>query len=166
MFDFKEGMLIRKLIDKDIPDILALCKKNRKFYKYCPPFVSEKSIKNDMETLPPGKKSEDKYYIGFWKGNELLAIMDLVLKYPNEDTAFIGFFMTNTDIQRKGIGTKIIAMLCNTLKEKEYRYIRLGYMKGNKQSKNFWIKNDFLPTGDIEKTENYEIIIMQKNLLD
>ena len=32
----------------------------------------------------------DKYYIGYYKGKELIAIMDFIMAYPDEKTAFIG----------------------------------------------------------------------------
>ena len=38
---------------------------------------------------------EDKYYLGFFAGDELVAVMDLILNYPKADIAFIGFFMMN-----------------------------------------------------------------------
>ena len=49
--------------EEDIPEILALCEKNTLYYRYCPPFVSEQSIRDDMNALPPGKTVSDKYYV-------------------------------------------------------------------------------------------------------
>lgn len=63
------------------------------------------SLLDDMKALPPKKSSKDKYYIGFFEVKELVAIMDLILYYPNEDTAFIGLFMILSDKQG---GTEII----------------------------------------------------------
>lgn len=34
--------------------------------------------------------------------------MDLILNFPDNDTAFIGFFMMNQALQGKGIGSEII----------------------------------------------------------
>lgn len=151
------------LIQSDIPAILKLCSGNPKYYQHCPPAVTAASIKKDMQALPPGKVLEDKYYLGFWEDANLLAVMDLILKYPNNNTVFIGFFMMHADKQGEGIGSEIIKEVCTYLK-KEFSFIRLGYVKGNKQSESFWIKNSFQPTGIISHTENYDIVIMQKAL--
>ncbi|SFQ49630.1 hypothetical protein SAMN02910358_02466 [Lachnospiraceae bacterium XBB1006] len=96
---------VRKLSESDIPDIFALCKENTLYYQYCPPFVTQDSIREDMNVLPPGKQMEDKHYIGFFDHNKLIAIMDLIERFPDEKTAFIGFFMTNVLIQKRGTVT-------------------------------------------------------------
>ena len=97
----------------------------------------------DMEVLPPQKSYEDKYYIGFFKDKRLVANMDLILAYPTEEIAFIGFFMTDVQYQNKGIGSRIIRDVCTYLKSLGYKKVRLGVDKGNPQSYAFWTKNRF-----------------------
>ena len=154
---------ISVLQESDIPTIFSLCQNNPKYYRHCPPAVSAESIRKDMHVLPEGKTLADKYYLGFWKDARLIAVLDLIWEYPDKETAFIGFFMMNMDVQGNGIGTKIIKEACSYLKE-HFSFIRLGYVKGNEQSEHFWIKNGFLPTGKITKTDTYDIVCMQKVL--
>ena len=92
----------------DIQDIYSLCSKNVLYYKYCPPFVTEQSIICDMIALPPGKEANDKYYVGYYDADKLIAVMDLIMAYPDEHTAFIGFFMMNASYQGKGEGSDIV----------------------------------------------------------
>lgn len=49
--------------------------------------------------------------------------------------------------QGKGIGSTIIEESLAYLEKQGFTHVRLGYMKGNKQSRHFWIKNGFTPTG-------------------
>ncbi len=49
--------------------------------------------------------------------------------------------MTNTAIQKKGIGTEIISGLCNYLKQAGFAAIHLSWVKGNPQAEHFWKKN-------------------------
>lgn len=154
---------VSKLEERDVPTIFQLCKGNPQYYHYCPPAVSMDSIKEDMHALPKDKKLEDKYFLGFWKDDELVAVMDLVLKYPDEKTAWIGLFMMNAKMQGKGIGSKIIEEVCIYL-QKKFSFIKLAYVKGNKQSENFWIKNKFNPTGATSQKENYELIVMERTV--
>ena len=97
---------VRKLDQGDIELIYGVSCKNKQFYEYHPPFVTRESIREDMSALPPGKSGEDKYYIGFFDGDALVAVMDLILAYPAEDTAFIGLFMMKDVYKRQVYGRR------------------------------------------------------------
>ncbi len=134
---------VRRLGRNDVDMIHDMSCKNEIYYKYHPPFVTRESIIEDMEALPPQKNYHDKYYIGFFEEDSLVANMDLILAYPTEEIAFIGLFMTNIKYQNKGIGSDIIRDTCNYLKQLGYKKVRLGVDKGNPQSYSFWCKNNF-----------------------
>lgn len=154
---------VTRLEEKDVPAVFELCSKNPQYYRYCPPAVTEEGIREDLRALPPGKRMEDKYYLGFWDGGSLVAVMDLIQEYPDTETVWIGFFMMNADMQGRGVGSDLVGEICDCLKRR-FPYARLGYVKGNRQSEAFWIKNGFRPTGTVTRTENYEIIVMEKRL--
>ena len=141
--DFSKTFYVRKLDKDDIELIYDLSCKNHIYYQYHPPFVTRESILDDMKALPPGKSYDDKYYIGFFENDSLVAIMDLILDYPTKGIAFIGLFMTNIQYQHKGIGSNIISEITMSLQSLGYRKIRLGVDKGNPQSYSFWSKNNF-----------------------
>lgn len=88
--------------------------------------------------------------------------MDLIYQYPNAETAFIGFFMMDVQLQGKGIGTNIISNVLKYLESINFKKVRLGYVKGNNQAKSFWDKNKFLFTGVEDKQEKYTVIVMEK----
>ena len=141
--DLSKTFYVRKLDKDDIEMIYDLSYKNHIYYQYHPPFVTRESILDYMKALPPGKSYDDKYYIGFFENDSLVAIMDLILDYPTKGIAFIGLFMTNIQYQHKGIGSNIISEITMSLKSLGYRKIRLGVDKGNPQSYSFWSKNNF-----------------------
>ena len=134
---------VRTLGIHDVDTIYEMCCKNEIFYQYHPPFVTKESIVADMSALPPNKRSDDKYYIGFFEGDSLVANMDLILGYPVDEIAFIGLFMTNIHDQNKGVGSNIIGDVCNYLGQLGYQKVRIGVDKGNPQSNSFWKKNGF-----------------------
>lgn len=162
--DLSQTYTARLLEEKDIPMLYDLCKANPLYYEYHPPMITYEEIKEDMVALPQGKTKEDKYYFGLFEGERCLAIIDLILKYPNDETAFVGFFMVNHDVQGKGVGTLMVTQLCEGLKQMGYQFVRLGYIKGNPQSQAFWEKNAFKPTGLEKETEDYTIVVMQRTL--
>ena len=85
-----KSFFVRRLGLDDVDIIYDISCKNEIFYEYHPPFVTKQSITEDMEALPPNKSYDDKYYIGFFENNTLVANMDLILDYPTEKIAFIG----------------------------------------------------------------------------
>ena len=101
------------LTHQNIDEIYELCLGNPLYYDYCPPIITKKQILADMKALPPYKTYEDKYYIGFYQNNQLIAVLDLILKYPDSNTAFIGFFMMHSKQQGKGKGSSLIEEICN-----------------------------------------------------
>lgn len=97
--------------EADVPDILDLYLKNTEYFKHCPPNPSRETVKEDLAALPPAREAADKYFIGIFDGNFLVAVMDLIDRYPDNRTAFIGLFMVSKSYQRKGIGTYIVKAL-------------------------------------------------------
>lgn len=155
---------VKKVSEEEISDVVNLCEGNPIYYQYCPPLVSASTIAADMLAIPPNKTYEDKFYIGFYQNNKLNAVIDLISQYPNAQTAYIGFFMMDKDMQGRGIGTVIIAECLQYLKSIGYQKVKLGYVKDNPQAKAFWMKNQFLPTGAEDIQENYTVVIMDKEI--
>ena len=135
--------VVRRLDRNDADIVYDMSRKNELFYRYHPPFVTKQSIAADMESLPPGKSCDDKYYVGFFENNALVANMDLILGYPTEETAWIGLLMTNVRYQNRGVGSGIVKDVCACLKQLGYQRVRVGVDKENPQSNSFWSKNGF-----------------------
>ncbi len=162
--DLSSVYTVRPIEETDIQTVYALARKNPLFYQHCPPFVTKSSLLADMKALPPNKTLRDKYYLGFWKDGELIAVVDLILAFPNDQTAFIGFFMVNRAFQGKGIGSAILHELLSSIRQLGYFFVRLGYAKGNPQSRAFWVKNGFAETGVEYKNPGYTVMVMERSL--
>lgn len=162
--DFSSDYKARALHKSDIDEIFSLCSSNSLFYQYHPPFVTKESILEDMQALPPNKAFDDKFYFGFFHNEKLVAIMDLILGYPNVQTAFIGLFMVDAEYQGKGVGSHIIEHCVSVIKQAGFDFVRLGIDKGNPQSKRFWNKNKFTITGEVREQEHRTILLMERAL--
>jgi len=149
---------VRRLYEKDVEQIYFLSCGNALFYEYHPPFVTRESILEDMAALPPGKSYEDKFYFGFFEGETLVAVMDLIRDFPEKMTVFIGLFMMNPRYQGQGVGSKIIGECISRIQKWGYRSVRLGVDIGNPQSLAFWRKNGFT-----EISED-QYIVMERTL--
>ena len=155
---------VRRLEKEDISAVLELSMGNPMFYQHCPPLATKESILADMNALPPGTSPSDKYYVGFFEEDELIAEMDLVLNYPNKQTAFIGLFMMKKERQKTGIGSDIVRECLQAVKGHGYRFARLAFAKGNLQSEAFWKKNGFEKTGIESDCGNYIAVVMEREL--
>lgn len=154
---------VRKLNINDVEMIYTFCKSNTQYYEYCGKDISTELIERDIKITPPGIPMEQKYYIGFFENNLLVAIMDLIDGYPDDNTAFIGFFMMNSQLQGTGIGSKIISEVLNYLKGKGFEMCRLGIDKDNPQSNHFWRKNGFKVVREVVQEEG-TILIAERQL--
>ena len=138
----------RRLTAADAEALLALCRGNALFYRYHPPAATRESLLQDMTALPPGKTAADKYYVGFFAEERLIAVLDLILRYPEEQTALIGFFMVEAGAQGHGVGSRLIGKILRRLQDHGVRRVRLAVDRGNPQSMAFWSKNGFERTGE------------------
>lgn len=142
---FSKKYYVRKLQKNDIDQIYDLCSKNHLYYQYRPPYVTRKSIESDMMALPNNIDFKDKHYVGYFKNEKLIAVLDLIDGYPKKDIVFIGFFMMDISIQKSGIGSAIVNELIKYLTTLEYKEVRLGWINGNPQAEHFWINYGFCP---------------------
>ncbi len=160
--ELSPGRETRVLTEEDLDAVLELMAGNPLFYRHCPPVPTRETVCKDMKALPPRTTYEDKFYVGIFENGQLLAVVDLIFNYPNMETAFIGFFMVNAACQGRGTGSELVGDIAGFLRKNGYRYIRLGYVKTNPQSRAFWLKNGFAPTGVETDTEDYTVVVMEK----
>ena len=154
---------VRRLDDSDVDIILSLCQKNTQFYEFCEAEPTREQVLNDLHITPPGIGMADKYYIGFYKDETLIAIMDLIDGYPEAAIVFIGFFMMNKDLQGHGTGTEIIRETAAYLKSAGKTSIRLAIDKANPQSTHFWKKNGFLMIKEVDRN-GWTVLVAEKRL--
>lgn len=160
-----EKYIVRAFKEEDIPDILALCLSNPNYYHHMKMRPTPENVNEVFTALPDGKTMEDKYFLGFYLENRLVAILDLITRYPDKDTAFIGWFMVDKKFQKKGVGTEIITSLLAFLQKEAFLFVRLAYVEGNRESESFWRKNRFRPTGVRLEKEGYTAVVMQRKLV-
>ena len=154
---------VRRMKDPDADDILELCRQNTQFYRYCGRQPSRALVLNDLHITPPGIDAASKYYVGFYDGAVLVAIMDLIDGYPEADCAYIGFFMVNKALQGKQIGSQIIGAVCRYLKGEGYAAVQLAIDKGNPQSTHFWSKNGFAVVREVQR-EGWTVLVAERPL--
>lgn len=149
--NMSETYNVEKLTENDIETIYRLCQGNKLYYRYCQAEISREQILRYLYLRPEGVNEDNKYYLGFFKDELLVAVLDILNGYPDEKTCFIGFFMVNILYQGQGIGTEIIESVLAYIKKIGKAKVRLGIDKENPQSKAFWKKNGFKVIKEVER---------------
>lgn len=161
--NFSTSFQVRKLTEADLEQVLALYQTNPLYFEHFPPLPSLESLANDLVDCPPGKSLSDKYFLGFWEHNRLVAILDLIDGYPTAEIAYIGLFMVDANLSGQGLGSRIMAELLTQLATR-FKKVRLGYVESNPQSSHFWSKVGFCPTGEIKEMAGRRIVLSEYGL--
>ena len=154
---------VRYMDDSDADALLGFCLQNDQYYRYCGKQPSRELILHDLHITPPNTPADARYYVGFYDKDVLVAIMDLIDGYPDSDTAFIGFFMMNRQLQGRQLGSRIVQEVCSCLKETGLNRVLLGIDKDNPQSNHFWAKNGFSVIREAHQEEGV-ILVAEKSL--
>ena len=154
---------VRRMTSEDAQDILSFCLQNTQYYRYCGKQPTLELVQSDLCITPPGKSAADKYYVGFWDGDTMVAVMDLIEGYPDDETCFVGFFMVNKGLQGRHIGSGIVQEVFGYLGAAGYDRVMLGVDKGNPQSTAFWTKNGFVVVKEVAQ-EGGTIMVAARDL--
>lgn len=132
---------VKPLDETNIDHIYSLCLSNPFYYECLHQTCTKEMIIEDLHALPPGKALKDKYFLGYFKENQLIAVMDSIEGYPTKEDMYIGFFMVDSKYQKKGIGQTIIQEFIDSCQD--YNSIQLAWLIDNKKVASFWKKLGF-----------------------
>ena len=142
---------VRRIGENEISAVYRLCKTNKRFYGYLGFVPTRESLTEIISEAENEDGDEKKYLVGFYDEGRLVAVLDLITSYPDAKSAFIGWFMVDGELQKQGIGSRIIADVRAALKGWGFTNIELGCVKENVEAISFWEGMGFKPTGE-EKT--------------
>ena len=155
---------VRRITEEDISDVYRLCKANTKYYEHIRSIPTAESLTEVISELPDGVGAEAKYFVGFYEGEKLVAILDLITGYPESDDAFIGWFMVDAGLQGRGIGSEIFADVRAAMKGQGYDYLSLGCVKDYPEAIAFWTAQGFAPTGKEEDRGEYTVATYARSI--
>ncbi|MET7283729.1 GNAT family N-acetyltransferase [Kribbella sp. NPDC005582] len=101
----------------------------------------------------PALPEESKKVLGFWDGDQLVAIADLLRGYPHEHTASIGLLQVHGLRQGHGTGAAAYRELQRYVEREwlEVRTLRLAVVDTNaQQAQGFWVRQGFEATGEVK----------------
>lgn len=155
---------VRELTAADVPEMLRVARSNPLFYRYMRPDPTEENLAADLVALPPRRTLADKHFFGWFDGDRLVAMMDLIWHHPKPDMAFIGWFILDSTVQGRGLGRQLVSDVLAMLKRQGVTEVRLGRIEGNPQSGHFWHVCGFAENGLGYDTDGYHVVVMAKRL--
>ncbi len=147
-----------------LEELTALYQENPQYFAAIGQEVPTENLWEDLVAVPAGKSSTDKCFLGFWDGEKLVAVLEMVIDYPDENIAYVGLFMMSASRQRTGEGSRIMEEVFDWLRRDGYTWVELAYAYGNEQSENFWRKNGFVGNGEVHQKGDYCVVGMHRQL--
>ena len=141
---------VRALGEADAEAVYRFCAEHDQYYRYCSAEPSLEQVRRDMTLLPEGVAPEQKHYLGFFDGDAMVAVMDFIMAYPDEDSCYIGFFMVNHGLEGRGVGSGIISEAAACLGAAAVKRLRLAIARDNPQANHFWRKNGFQVVREVD----------------
>lgn len=154
---------VKEINTNQIEMVFDLFMTNTQYLNYCGVPVSRDIIAEDIVKCPKGFDKNNKHYLGYFEKGILIAVIDLLIGYPNDETVWIGFFMVNGNYSRKGIGTNIINEFTCYATSIGFKRVGLGFEITNPQSSYFWNKNGFI-TEKVVENQSGKIAVAYKIL--
>ena len=134
---------VRRITEADISDVYGLCRSNRRYYRSINRKPSRQQLTEVISELPEETNASQKFFVGFYDEDELIAILDLITGYPEKDDAFIGWFMVNAANQRQGVGSQIFADVRAAMKAQGFDRLTLECPAASEEAEAFWKKQGF-----------------------
>jgi ribosomal protein S18 acetylase RimI-like enzyme len=159
-------MKFKPLTHQDIPRIVAFEETARDYYALIGEAQpNEQSTESAMEALPPGRRPADKQFLGVFQQANMIALVDLVEGYPDDETLYIGLLVIGQENRHKGYGTAILYEIQQMAQSKNLHFLELAVHDTNHIGRAFWEKNGFMPQRSAE-VNGKAVTVMRKNLIE
>jgi len=110
----------------------------------------ERGLK-DLENIPPNFDIEKRISWGFFEDGKPMAFLAALDGFPDVNCFYIGLLLVNQNLQKKGVGSKIIKALVEAAKVNGYTSLQLGVLGINKTAVEFWEKQGFEVIGSTDE---------------
>ncbi len=150
-----DGWKVRPVTEEDFDAVLALEERCADFFVLGGWTVSADSLRRDMAELPPKCAPSQKHFLALWREGAPRAALDAVEGWPRPRTLYIGLFVLDPALRRRGNGRTVVTALLAAAKEAGFDRVRLACPLDNEGGHAFWtamgftdLRQDALPGED------------------
>lgn len=122
---FSAPYFVHELTEKDLPQMLVLEKSQADYLNLQGKSnLTVDEIKSDLTSVPLSVNQNQKWTLGFFKDEKLVAIIDFLTDYPQVQTVWIGLFLVSKADEGKGIATHLSKALFKSLKSEQFTNVQ------------------------------------------
>ncbi len=143
--------IIMKNVGLESVDIIQKILESAPFYNLMTEgeeLPSSNAAKDALTTLPPNTTEDKKHFFIFQNYEKTpIGVADLVIGYPNDETAFLGLLLLDENYQKRHLGTDCFSLLLNFINSfNQIKCIQIGVVENN-PVEGFWKKMGFERNG-------------------
>jgi len=136
--------LLDRTSDEDVNLLQGLCEQCNDFFQICNgKNASKDEGKEYLDFLPPNKGFNDKFEIGIFDSNRLVAFVAIVRNFNQNGKYALGILLLLPEYRGKGLGKEIVRNVENWVLSENGREIRVVVQGQNTKALKFWKKNGF-----------------------
>jgi GNAT superfamily N-acetyltransferase len=164
------GCTIKPLFLEDEADIQQFLEECSDYKMIeCGQPVQPEDARSFLLDLPPGKTLEDKFVFAIEKEARIIALVDVLMNYKDENIWWIGLLLIHPDMRGKGMGRQIVNFLRDNFIQQGVREIRLGVLEENIPGQIFRKRMGFNPVELVPNRQygikNHTVIVMSQQLI-
>ena len=156
---------VRTLASEDLPEVFALARSNRVYFRYLHERPTRANLTELVGRLPEGAEPTARHFVGYYDADGyLVAVLNLVLGWPDERSAFVGWLMVAADMQRQGVGSQLVADLRAVLEAEGYARIVLQLPERAEDGRAFWEAQGFAATGERDESGRQPLVTLAREI--
>ena len=104
-----------------------------------------------LQIRPPDVAAENKRVLGAWLNGSLVAVVDLIRGFPDEETVHIGLLQVHAEQQRRGLGKQVHDLAVQKVRRwaPQAASLRAAIVATNAtHAEPFWRSLNYEPIGD------------------
>ena len=156
---------VRPITDDNLGDVFWLMRSNRRYYRELGESPSMGWLTTVVGKTPEGADPNNRHFVGFFgEDGGLIAVMDLICGYPQDDMARIDWFLVAADKQGQGVGSGIFADVRAAMTAQGYTQLELTIPERAEQGIAFWQAQGFSLTGERDGSGRYPVVTLARSI--
>lgn len=159
---------VRQLSHQDEDQIYALQQKQRAFFNLILDHkLTKREAVADLDEVASEAAAAQKYYLGLFQANQLVATLDLTIDYPLPQLVWLGQYFVDDDVITNDQRAEILTTTLDTLKSLDAVQVQLLVLKADQASQDFYAAQKFEQVSATRTQvggQFMDVLVYQRNL--